>query len=591
MEGGVETVAAENGIHNTVKPDILPDTNSEMDGDPKLLSSVEGGDDTVSAESRTQDTFESDKLLDTNHEMDGDPELLPSMEGGDDTVSAESRTNDTSEPDKLTDANHEMEGNRENEAHVVRENGLNDSGAYLDDKHAHLVQMITELNLQNEYLKSQFESLKNIWSESEGSFQETKTVVPEGGRTYGRQTRVAAEGALMHLQEAHSEADAKAQELSVKLAEVQQKMDKEIKDHEEKYSELDSKFGRLHKRAKQRIQDVQKEKDDLETRFREVNEMAEKASSQQLALQQELERTRQQANEAMKAIEAERQQLRRENNKLRDNLEEQRRSLEPKQNALEAMQQTLSEKEQMLEDLQGSLQAADEKRQAAITELSLKHQKNIDSLEAQLTDALLDRKKATYIISSLQLLIAEKESKMQRWMQPQLEKEKQSWEAASQALKAKLEIAESNCIHAEIEAAKLRSQLELELSMQTQQLNTRDAELVAAKEEIHRLEAEFSSYKARAHALLQKKDAELTTARDSELLKAQEETLKEAEKEIMLASAERDNVLQELGMDEALSNAEQQIKMIAMKLDSAHARHQSDKEAWEISLQNVEETW
>lgn len=37
------------------------------------------------------------------------------------------------------------------------------------------------------------------------------------------------------------------------------------------------------------------------------------------------------------------------------------------------------------------------------------------------------------------------------------EKEKESWEAASQALKKKLEIAESNCIRAEIEAAKLRS--------------------------------------------------------------------------------------------------------------------------------------
>lgn len=36
-------------------------------------------------------------------------------------------------------------------------------------------------------------------------------------------------------------------------------------------------------------------------------------------------------------------------------------------------------------------------------------------------------------------------------------KEKETWEAASQALKAKLEIAESNCIHAEIEVAKMRS--------------------------------------------------------------------------------------------------------------------------------------
>ncbi|KAF3958250.1 hypothetical protein CMV_016831 [Castanea mollissima] len=196
------------------------------------------------------------------------------------------------------------------------------------------------------------------------------------------------------------------------LSEAQQKLDQEIKDREEKYSELDSKFCRLHKRAKQRIQDVQKEKDDLEVRFREVSETAERASSQQSALQQELERTRQQANDALKAMDAERQQLRSTNNKLRDTIEELRRSVEPKESALEALQQSLMEKEQMLEDMRGLLQAADEKRQASIAELSAKHQKNLESLEAQLADALSDRSKATETISSLQVLIAEKESKI-----------------------------------------------------------------------------------------------------------------------------------------------------------------------------------
>lgn len=37
------------------------------------------------------------------------------------------------------------------------------------------------------------------------------------------------------------------------------------------------------------------------------------------------------------------------------------------------------------------------------------------------------------------------------------EKERESWETASQALKMKLEIAESNCIRAEVELAKIRS--------------------------------------------------------------------------------------------------------------------------------------
>lgn len=44
--------------------------------------------------------------------------------------------------------------------------------------------------------------------------------------------------------------------------------------------------------------------------------------------------------------------------------------------------------------------------------------------------------------------------------------------------------------------------------------------------QISSLKREFSSYKARAHALLQKKDAELAAAKDSEQLKALEEALK-----------------------------------------------------------------
>ncbi|PPS18415.1 hypothetical protein GOBAR_AA02154 [Gossypium barbadense] len=43
------------------------------------------------------------------------------------------------------------------------------------------------------------------------------------------------------------------------------------------------------------------------------------------------------------------------------------------------------------------------------------------------------------------------------------EKEKESWEAASLAFKTKLEVAESNCIRAEIEAAKMRNTYSLPL--------------------------------------------------------------------------------------------------------------------------------
>ncbi|KAM1283818.1 hypothetical protein ACFX13_027461 [Malus domestica] len=512
----------------------------------------------------------------------------------------------------------------------AQENGGPDSG----DTHDQLVQTVMELKLQNEFLKSQFEGFRNLQppepegGESEEVKQLRQTIESLNAELLEeKQTRAAAEVALKHLQESHFEADSRAQELSVKLAEAQKKLDQEIKEREEKYSDLDSKFTRLHKRAKQRIQDVQKEKDDLEARFREVNEAAERALSQQTALQQELDRTRQQANDALKAIDAERQQLRSANNKLRDNLEELQNQLQPKEIAIETLQQTVSDKEQMLEDMRGMLQAAEEKRQASLAELSAKHQKNLESYEAQLAEASSDRNKATETISSLQMLVAEKESKIAEMeaastgeaarlratletvkgelahLKHEHEKEKESWEAATRALKTKLEISESNRICADIEVAKMRSQLESEVSAQTQKLDARDAELAVLKEEINRLEREFSSYKSRAHALLQKKDAELAGAKDSEQVKALEEALKDAEKEVSFVSAERNKALQDLKealknhdkeiaeRDAALYNAMLQIKSLESKLESTNAHYRSAKEAWEANLNSLEETW
>uniref|UniRef100_A0A6N2LY14 GRIP domain-containing protein n=2 Tax=Salix viminalis TaxID=40686 RepID=A0A6N2LY14_SALVM len=526
----------------------------------------------------------------------------------------ESKTEDS--PLKLEK---QLAGDVQINGNVLKENGMCDDGNVLEEStNEQLLQMVIELKFQNEFFKSQFEGLKSQHEAEENGQESGESAdvkeLHEKIQSLNRelneekQTRGAAEIALEHLREEYSEADAKAKELSLKLAEAQQKLDQEIKEREEKYTELDSKFQRLHKRAKQRIQEVQKEKDDLEARFHGASEAAKQALSEQSSLKQELERTRQQANEALKAMDAERQQLRSANNKLRDNIEELRCSLQPKESALEALQQTLLEKEQMLGDMQGLLQTAEEKKQASMTELSAKHQKNIENLEGQIADALADRNKAAETISKLQVLVAEKESKIAEMdaassgetarlraalesvkgelahQKHEHEKEKESWEAASQALKTKLEIAESNCIHAEIGAAKMKSQLESEVS-------------------INRLESEFSSYKVRAHSLLQKKDAELAAAMDSEQLKAIEEALKEAETEVSLASVERDKALQDLQealanndkelaiRDAALNNSMQQIKSLETKLDSANVHLQSEKETWKKNLQNLEESW
>ncbi|PNY16770.1 protein GRIP-like, partial [Trifolium pratense] len=188
-------------------------------------------------------------------------------------------------------------------------------------------------------------------------------------------------------------------------------------------------------------------------------------------------------------------------------------------------------------------------------------------------------------------------------------------------------------------------QLESEVSAQAKILGMREAELLAAKEQnadcfclisavgtalkgqleplssltLHKssLEREFSSYKARAHALLQKKDADLVAAKDSEQLKALEEALKEAENEVLSITEERDRALLDLQSamannekelaesvcgaltashlmnfrDTALENAKQQIRSLETKLDLLSAKHLREKEEWGLSLQNVEETW
>nr|CAD1844717.1 unnamed protein product [Ananas comosus var. bracteatus] len=544
--------------------------------------------------------------------------------------------------DKQAIKKHELNGSPVN---VDMENGNCDVPASSDDTHDQLTLMVMELSLQNEYLKSQVRDVhaelrrsKHVSqtgsendrgeeaSELVNSLHEQIKILNKEIQEH-RETQKAAEAALEHLRASYSEADGKVQELSAKLTEAQQKMEQEMKERDDKYVELDTKFGRLHKRAKQRIQELQKEKDDLEARFNEVNAKAEQASSQQALVQQELERARQQASEALRSMDAERHQLRSANNKLRESIDEMRRSLEAKENALEGLQQSIFDKEQMLEQIQASLHSAEEKRQTSITELSAKHQKQLESLEAQLADALAERSKAAETISSLQMLLVEKDSEIAEieaastgeavrlgaaleemkgeliHLKDHHEKEKQSWEATCQTLRMKLEASESACLQSEIEIARIRSQFELELSAQNQLLHTRDAELMATKDEISRLESEFSAYKVRAHALLQKKDAELSAAKNSDLVKAQEEALKEAESEVAAALAAREKAIQDLqdaltrydkeiaARDAALADADQRIKSISTKLDSTTADYLSEKESWQKKLDSVEENW
>lgn len=156
------------------------------------------------------------------------------MEGGDISGILEIQMGDGLKPEKQSsNMNHESNG------YLARESGLYDGILCSSDSHDQLVQMVLELNFQNDYLKSHFEGLKDLHRESSGSYQQTKAIGQEGGASEDvkelhdrieslnrelleeKQTRGAAEAALMHLRASHSEADAKAQELSAKLAEGQ----------------------------------------------------------------------------------------------------------------------------------------------------------------------------------------------------------------------------------------------------------------------------------------------------------------------------------------------------------------------------------
>ncbi|GJN32274.1 hypothetical protein PR202_gb20770 [Eleusine coracana subsp. coracana] len=425
-----------------------------------------------------------------------------------------------------------------------------------------LAREVMELGLQNEYLRSQIAAARPAGGAEEGNelVRGLKEQVERLGREVQeqRQTREAMERALEHVNVSYAEADGKVQVLTAKLAEAQRKMEKEIKERDDKYVELDTKFQRLHKRAKQRIQDIQKEKEDLEARFNEINQKAEQATSLQVAAQQDLERARQQASDALRSMDAERQQLRTVNSKLRANLDEVRLALEARNNSLEKLQQSMLEKEQMLEKIQGSLQSAEDKRTAIVSELTAKHQKQLESLQAQLAEVSAERTKASETIQSLQ------------------EKERQSWEATCESLRSKLEASESAYLRSEVEFAKLK---------------------------ISRLQSEFSAYKVRAHALLQKKDAELNAAKNSDLIKAHEEAIREAEKEVATALAERDQAIHDLqnaqsrhdevieARDLALADAEKRLKNVMNKLDSVTCNFLSEKESWEKKLASVEEEW
>ena len=155
---------------------------------------------------------------------------------GDTVGMMESSVEDSSTPEaQLPGENHHYKHG--SNGNLPLENGLSDGNQGPADTHDQLLEMVADLRFQNEFLKSQFEEFRNVNSVHSDSSLQKGVGGPEGGESdivkelqeriqtldkellEEKQTRHASEEALKHLQTLYSEAEAKAQELSEKLAE------------------------------------------------------------------------------------------------------------------------------------------------------------------------------------------------------------------------------------------------------------------------------------------------------------------------------------------------------------------------------------
>lgn len=146
----------------------------------------------------------------------------------------ESRVEDSSRSEEnFSDMNHQSKDG--SDANILLENGLSDGNDGSGDTHDQLLQMVVDLKFQNEFMKSQFEGFSNVNSvSSDSSIQKGVGGIGDGESDIvkelrerieslnkefleEKQTRIASEKALEHLQIAYSDAEAKAHELAEKL--------------------------------------------------------------------------------------------------------------------------------------------------------------------------------------------------------------------------------------------------------------------------------------------------------------------------------------------------------------------------------------
>lgn len=145
---------------------------------------------------------------------------------------------DSSKPEEhLSDSDMNQQSKDGSNTNLVLDNRFSDGNEGSADTHDELLQMVVDLKSQNEFLKSQIEGFSNVESVSRESSMQKEVGGTEDGESdivkelreriellnkeflIEKQTRIASEEALKHLQIAYSDAEAKAKDLSEQLVE------------------------------------------------------------------------------------------------------------------------------------------------------------------------------------------------------------------------------------------------------------------------------------------------------------------------------------------------------------------------------------
>eukprot|EP00850_Spirogloea_muscicola_P020752 SM000225S07031 [mRNA] locus=s225:131896:137910:- [translate_table: standard] len=408
-------------------------------------------------------------------------------------------------------------------------------------------------------------------------------------------------------------AEQRADKLAAELHELQAKL------HEEnvKSSEAKAKLGRLQKRAKQRIQEVTKEKEEAEVQLGAACKRVTEVVSQQAALQDELERSKARAAEALRLLEHEKEQLRQAQRGWKEEVKELRSSLEAKDLTLNESRRLAAAKEQTLLEmttLAEEAQARDDQAVAGLTE-------SLQKVREELDEANTEAEKSVKTIAELQAALGEREQRLAeveaeasgdaaRYKSAfeeargelcrNHERDKEAWLAEKSELRTQLDATEGLLQETQSAATKKQGTLEKHLNNLQQKLVAVQADLEAARSEGVRVAAELVAYKKRAHALLQKKNAELDAARDADHAVAAQQALQDAKREAAEALSDRDRAVSTLrkaaveyetqlaSRELALTAAEQRIAEMAARQEVLRSQFGSQQQEWQELMDSMQ---